>query len=181
MSGAAGTTTPESLLVSDDALRHRRRRAIEEAYEATYRCTIRHDTLAALEDVVRWLDCHQGAVFTTTVRAVEGIGWPIGRGNYSKSANRVRKSLNRRLDMLVEMGWIDSWSGVSSRDRGNLGIVIQPRRDSSVGEALSLAHPPRQLSFADSLRLVGLGAQTQDSAVAIGSRVPPGSLRLVGS
>jgi hypothetical protein len=183
MSGAAGTTaTPESLLVPDDALRHRRRRSIEEAYEAAYKRTIRHDTLAALEDVVRWLDCHGGtAVFTTVLRAAREIGWPVGQGNYSVSSNRVRQSLYRRLDMLAEMRWIDSWSGVSSRERGNLGIVIHLRRDSSVGQALSLAHPPRQLSFTDSLRVVvGPGTKAQ-SGVAAGLQVASGSLRLVGS
>jgi hypothetical protein len=157
------------------------RRAIEEAYEAAYERTIRHDTLAGLEDVVRWLDkCQSRTVFTTVVQAAREIGWPVdGNASYVANDHRLRKSLTRRLNMLIEMGWVRDWSGVTGPDGSAVGIVIFLRRDSSVGRALrSVAPVPRQLSLLEAADVVPL-ADALASGVAFEQQVPePAGLEL---
>src|SRR4051812_43866161 len=98
MSSTVDTSLAATLPLPWDDPSHARRQAIEAAYELTFERTIRHDTLAALEDVVAWLDeCRTsgGSVIRTTVlRAVGEIGWPT-TGAFRRDHSRTYKSLTR--------------------------------------------------------------------------------------
>lgn len=143
MSGAADTSLAPSLPGRGDDLRGQ----LMADYEVTYERTIRGDTLDALVVIQRWLDrrwMQEDELLTTVPSAAREIGWPvIGVGR--RDGIRFRNSLTRRLDMLVEMGWIESWDSVYD-DRGSgEGILVRSRRDSSVGRALLRPADQRRL------------------------------------
>src|SRR4051794_31065316 len=88
------------------------RHELAHAYEAAYEQTCRVDTLDALEQIVSWLrrvEKCDGATFVRSMpMAFKGIGWPV-TGNVKADRSRHRYSLARRLNMLTEMGVLESW------------------------------------------------------------------------
>jgi hypothetical protein len=111
---------------------------IAHAYEAAYGQTCRVDTLDALESIVAWLrrcEHQDGRTFLRSVpQAARGIGWPSAGGAKSDH-NRHRNSLVRRLEMLREMGIVESYEPLWKANREGRGILVALRRDSSVGRA----------------------------------------------
>jgi hypothetical protein len=161
------------------------RAKIAAAYDLTYGRTARFDTLNALVVIQRWLDerwTEDIELRTTVPEAARAIGWPvIGVGH--RDGRRFRNSLTRRLDMLLEMGWIDSWEPVYDERGSGEGILVRARRDSSVGRALLRNADQRELgsilesppSLALAARFHSLASvQCQGVASVRGSRVSGG-------
>lgn len=109
-------------------------------YEGVYERTCRRDTLDALEAIVPWLArCYrvEGEQFIrSNPQAYKGIGWETV-GKVRADRQRHRNQLANRLDMLVAMGWIESWEAIIRPGGRGVGILVRvgERRVSSVGQA----------------------------------------------
>lgn len=169
MSAASDTSLALSVPLTGDELRGQ----LMADYELTYGRTIRGDTLEALVVIQRWLDrCWQREheLLTTVPTAAHEIGWPV-TGSGRRDGIRFRNSLTRRLDMLLEMGWIDSWEPIYDERGSGEGILVRARRDSSVGRAILLLadQPPLGLLECDRDADLRLGECQRGRRVSEGS------------
>jgi hypothetical protein len=103
------------------------------------------DRLEAMGRHLRWLLDHEGdAVIRSFPQIFRALGLPV-TGNVKRDRARHRSTTARRLDDMVEMGWLDGWQPVLKANGEGRGILLRVRRDSSVGGAhpSSFRRPPR--------------------------------------
>lgn len=147
--GSEGTIAPAT---DDRRPSHRTLRdELAHLYAATYDRTIRHDTLHWLEQVVAYLLRLQRSegdlVLRSLPQAFRGIGWPVtGEMRHDKAQYATR--LKRWLNMLVDMGVLESWEPVYRANGEGRGILIRLSRSSSAGRALRPSAPSRGRSRA---------------------------------
>jgi hypothetical protein len=151
-SGSATAGLLRSVSQGTDARRgshHTLRAEIAHLYAAAYGKTCRQDTLDALEAIVAWLrrvERNDGRTFLRSIpEAARGVeGWQTS-GHSREDRNRFRNSLVRRLEMLAEMGVVESYESLWTSSGLARGILVTLRRDSSVGGARSTRHLARRL------------------------------------
>jgi hypothetical protein len=90
-------------------------------------------TFDALLVCVRWLEAcyrHDGPTVQRTwpqiARAWRRLGLPLEiSGTAKRDHQRHRNNLARRLDYLVEMGWVQAWEPVYEPSGESTGIVVR--------------------------------------------------------
>jgi hypothetical protein len=106
----------------------------EKAYAERYGRRPRTELRQAVSDILRWLGQNALAhgddrVMSTVPQMARALGWPT-MGSAWRDDVRYRNQITRRLDILVELGWLRRWEALYTQSApgraAGILIVLSP-------------------------------------------------------